>query len=38
MPFPNPAVADVAPDGAELTVYDEEHAIMHMRMLDAAAG
>jgi hypothetical protein len=31
----NPDVADLAPAGPALTVYDEEHAITYMRMLDA---
>jgi len=31
----NPDVADLAPDGDELTVYDEEHAVTYVRMLDA---
>jgi hypothetical protein len=31
----NPDVAaDLAPDGDELTVYDEEHAVTYCRMLD----
>jgi len=33
----NPDVADLAPDGAELTDYDEEHAVTYVRMLDADA-
>jgi hypothetical protein len=33
----NPDVADLAPAGPALTVYDEEHAITYMRMLDAEA-
>jgi hypothetical protein len=37
MPPPNPEVADLAPDGPTLTVYDEEHAVTYMRMLDAEA-
>jgi hypothetical protein len=37
MPSLNPDVADLAPDGPLLTVYDEEHAITYMRMLDAEA-
>jgi len=36
-PLLNPAVADLAPDAPELTVYDEEHAVTYMRMLDAEA-
>ena len=35
--FLNPDIADLAPDGPELTVYDEEHAVTYMRMLDAEA-
>ena len=31
----NPDVADLAPDGDELTVYDEEHTVTYIRMLDA---
>jgi Uncharacterized conserved protein (DUF2285) len=31
----NPDVADLAPDGDELTVYDEEHTVTYCRMLDA---
>jgi hypothetical protein len=34
-PLLNPDVADLAPDGAELTPYDEEHAVTYVRMLDA---
>jgi Uncharacterized conserved protein (DUF2285) len=34
-PLLNPDVADLAPDGDELTVYDEEHAVTYCRMLDA---
>jgi hypothetical protein len=37
MPPPNPEVADLAPDGPTLTVYDEEHAVTYTRMLDAEA-
>jgi Uncharacterized conserved protein (DUF2285) len=36
-PLDNPKVADLAPSGADLTVYDEEHAVTYMRMLDANA-
>jgi hypothetical protein len=36
-PLQNPDVADLAPDGPELTVYDEEQAVTYMRMLDAEA-
>jgi len=31
----NPNVSDLAPDGDELTVYDEEHTVTYCRMLDA---
>ena len=31
----NPDLADLAPDGDELTVYDEEHTVTYCRMLDA---
>jgi hypothetical protein len=31
----NQDVADLAPDGAELTAYDEEHVVTYVRMLDA---
>jgi hypothetical protein len=33
----NPDVADLVPCDPALTVYDEEHAITYMRMLDADA-
>jgi Uncharacterized conserved protein (DUF2285) len=33
----DPDVADLAPSGPALTVYDEEHAITYLRMLDANA-
>lgn len=33
----DPDVADVAPADAVLTVYDEEHVITYLRMLDADA-
>jgi hypothetical protein len=36
-PLRNPDIADLAPDGPELTAYDEEHAITYARMLDAEA-
>ena len=36
-PPPDPDVADVAPTDAVLTVYDEEHIITYLRMLDADA-
>jgi hypothetical protein len=35
-PLLNPDVADLAPDDPTLTVYDEQHAITYLRMLDAA--
>jgi hypothetical protein len=31
----NPQVADLAPTGPALTVYDEEHMITYMRVFDA---
>jgi hypothetical protein len=34
-PPSNPDVADVAPTDPVLTVYDEEHIIIYLRMLDA---
>ena len=34
-PSPDPDVADVAPTDTVLTVYDEEHIITYLRMLDA---
>ena len=33
----DPDVADVAPTDSVLTVYDEEHVITYLRMLDADA-
>lgn len=36
-PPANPDVADVAPTDCVLTVYDEEHIITYLRMLDADA-
>ena len=36
-PSLNPVVADLAPCGPDLTVYDEEHGITYLRMFDAAA-
>ena len=33
----DPDVADVAPTDSMLTVYDEEHIITYLRMLDANA-
>lgn len=35
-PSLNPDVADQAPSGPPLTVYDEEHIITYLRLLDAA--
>jgi len=34
-PSPDPDVTDVAPTDSLLTVYDEEHIITYLRMLDA---
>jgi hypothetical protein len=36
-PPSNPDVADVAPAASVLTVYDEEHIVTYLRMLDADA-
>ena len=36
-PPANPDVADVAPTDSVLTVYDEEHILTYLRMLDADA-
>ncbi|MGY3396475.1 hypothetical protein ACVWW6_009066 [Bradyrhizobium sp. USDA 3311] len=36
-PLLNPVVADLAPSGADLTAYDEEHTITYWRLLDANA-
>ena len=36
-PPSNPDVSDVAPTDSILTVYDEEHIITYLRMLDADA-
>jgi hypothetical protein len=36
-PLRNPDVADKAPNDPTLTVYDEEHAVTYMRLLDAEA-
>ena len=36
-PLRNPDIADLAPDGPTITVYDEEHAVTYMRLLDAEA-
>jgi hypothetical protein len=38
MPSPslNPDVADVAPTDPDLTVYDKEHVVTYLRILDAA--
>lgn len=37
-PALDPDVADLAPSGPALTVYDEEHAVTYIRMLDADAA
>ena len=34
----NPYVADIAPSDSVLTVYDEEHVITYLRLLDADAA
>jgi hypothetical protein len=34
-PPPDPVVADTAPSDSVLTVYDEEHLITYLRLLDA---
>jgi hypothetical protein len=34
----DPDVADTAPSGSKLTVYDEEHIITYLRLLDADAA
>jgi hypothetical protein len=34
----DPEVADTAPSDSVLTVYDEEHRITYLRLLDADAG
>jgi hypothetical protein len=36
-PALDPDVADTAPSDSALTVYDEEHAITYLRLLDADA-
>jgi hypothetical protein len=36
-PPPDPDVADTAPSNSILTVYDEEHLITYLRLLDADA-
>jgi len=36
-PPADPDVADVAPTDSVLTVYDEEHIVTYLRMLDADA-
>ena len=36
-PTLNPDVADLAPSGPDLTIYDEEHGITYLRLLDADA-
>ena len=37
MPLLNPDVADLAPSNRPLTVYDHEHAVTYMRLLDTDA-
>ena len=37
MPPLDPDVADLAPSDPSLTLYDHEHAITYMRLLDADA-
>jgi hypothetical protein len=37
MPPLNPDVADLAPSSPAITIYDEEHVVTYMRMLDADA-
>jgi hypothetical protein len=34
----DPDVADTAPSDSVLTVYDEEHVITYLRLLDADCG
>lgn len=34
---PDPKIADLAPDAPELTPYDEQHAVIYLRLLDAEA-
>jgi hypothetical protein len=36
-PPPDPDVADTAPSDSVLTVYDEEHVVTYLRLLDAGA-
>jgi hypothetical protein len=36
-PSLNPDVADLPPSGPDLTIYDEEHGITYLRLLDADA-
>jgi len=36
-PLDNPKIADLAPSGPALAVYDEEHAITYVSLLDADA-
>jgi hypothetical protein len=36
-PGPDPNVDDEAPDGAEITPYDEAHLTTYLRLLDAEA-
>ena len=37
VPTSDPPVADIAPTDAVLTVYDEQHKITYLRLLDADA-
>jgi len=37
-PLLDPDVADTAPSDSVLTVYDEEHIITYLRLLDATEG
>jgi hypothetical protein len=32
-PLDNPKVADLAPSGSDLTVYDEEHGMTYLHLL-----
>jgi hypothetical protein len=36
-PVLNPPIADQAPDVSALTAYDQEHALVYIRLLDAEA-
>ena len=37
IPELDPDVDDLAPTGAEITIYDERHFVTYMRLLDAEA-